>query len=241
MPATTSSPCALTRKSPYAPFAPVAGSRVNPTPVPEFSSRLPNTMAWTLTAVPRSCGMCSRLRYATARVPVHDVNTALDREPDLLDRVLRERPPGLGSMIALVGARQVAQQLGRDLAVGRDAREVAGGVEQLVEAPRVDAEDDAPEHRDEATVRVVREALVAGLLGETLDATRRSSRGSGPCPSCPASRARAPDARSRATDRSGRRAAVPSSPRAGRGARRSRRRARAGHPPPPEEPGTPRS
>ncbi len=62
MPATTSSPWALIRKSPYSPFAPVAGSRVNPTPVPERSSRLPNTMAWTLTAVPRSWAMpsCSR-------------------------------------------------------------------------------------------------------------------------------------------------------------------------------------
>ena len=32
MPATTSSPWAFTRKSPYSPFAPVAGSRVKPTP-----------------------------------------------------------------------------------------------------------------------------------------------------------------------------------------------------------------
>ena len=56
MPATTSSPWALTRKSPYGPFSPVAGSRVKPTPVPDWSSRLPNTIACTFTAVPRSCG-----------------------------------------------------------------------------------------------------------------------------------------------------------------------------------------
>ena len=62
MPATTSSPWALNRKSPYSPGAPVAGSRVNPTPVPEFSSRLPNTMACTLTAVPRSWGIRSWTR-----------------------------------------------------------------------------------------------------------------------------------------------------------------------------------
>ena len=62
MPATTSSPWALTRKSPYSPLVPVAGSRVKPTPVPELSSRLPNTMACTLTAVPRSWAMRSRTR-----------------------------------------------------------------------------------------------------------------------------------------------------------------------------------
>ena len=62
MPATTSSPWALTRKSPYSPVAPVAGSRVKPTPVPEVSSRLPNTMACTLTAVPRSWAIRSRTR-----------------------------------------------------------------------------------------------------------------------------------------------------------------------------------
>ncbi len=62
IPATTSSPWALTRKSPYSPVAPVAGSRVKPTPVPDSLSRLPNTMAWTLTAVPRSWAIRSRTR-----------------------------------------------------------------------------------------------------------------------------------------------------------------------------------
>jgi hypothetical protein len=62
MPATTSSPWALTRKSPYGLFSPVAALRVNPTPVPELSSRLPNTIACTFTAVPRSCGIFSRTR-----------------------------------------------------------------------------------------------------------------------------------------------------------------------------------
>ena len=62
MPATTSSPCALTRKSPYGLFSPVAALRVKPTPVPELSSRLPNTIACTLTAVPRSWLMRSRTR-----------------------------------------------------------------------------------------------------------------------------------------------------------------------------------
>jgi hypothetical protein len=52
MPATTSSPWALVRYSPYITFSPVPGSRVKPTPVAESSPMLPNTMATTLTAVP---------------------------------------------------------------------------------------------------------------------------------------------------------------------------------------------
>ena len=35
-------------------FAPVAGSRVKATPVPERSPELPNAICWTLTAVPHS-------------------------------------------------------------------------------------------------------------------------------------------------------------------------------------------
>ena len=56
MPATTSSPCALTRNSPKKRRSPLEGSRVKQTPVPELSPRLPNTMAMTVTAVPQSSG-----------------------------------------------------------------------------------------------------------------------------------------------------------------------------------------
>mmetsp|Transcript_24141 Transcript_24141/g.91101 ORF Transcript_24141/g.91101 Transcript_24141/m.91101 type:complete len:360 (+) Transcript_24141:1168-2247(+) len=52
-PLTTSSPCALNRYSPKSMSSPVEGLRVKSTPVPESSSRLPYTMAITLTAVPR--------------------------------------------------------------------------------------------------------------------------------------------------------------------------------------------
>ena len=40
----------------------MAGLRVKPTPVAEVSPRLPNTMACTLTAVPRSSGIWFILR-----------------------------------------------------------------------------------------------------------------------------------------------------------------------------------
>ena len=76
MPATTSSPCALTRKSPYGLLSPVAALRVKPTPVPELSSRFPKTIAWIFTAVPSSWFIFSRTRYAIARAPFHERNTA---------------------------------------------------------------------------------------------------------------------------------------------------------------------
>ena len=56
-PETTSSPCASSRKSPLGSGAPVTSSRENATPVAEPAPRLPNTICWTLTAVPQSSGM----------------------------------------------------------------------------------------------------------------------------------------------------------------------------------------
>ena len=52
-PATTSSPCAFIKNSPISFFSPVAGSRVNATPVPDVSPMLPNAIICTLTAVPQ--------------------------------------------------------------------------------------------------------------------------------------------------------------------------------------------
>ena len=45
MPATTSSPCASTKYSPYNFFSPVFGLRVNKTPVPDVSPKFPKTIA----------------------------------------------------------------------------------------------------------------------------------------------------------------------------------------------------
>ena len=52
IPATTSSPWALMRYSPYSLFSPVEASRVKSTPVAEVSPMLPYAMACTFTAVP---------------------------------------------------------------------------------------------------------------------------------------------------------------------------------------------
>ncbi len=77
MPATTSSPCALVRNSPYSSLAPVEGLREKQTPVAEVSPRLPNTICCTLTAVPRLREMPCDRRYTSARGLSHDLNTAL--------------------------------------------------------------------------------------------------------------------------------------------------------------------
>ena len=62
MPATTSSPWALTRYSPYSSLVPSKVLRVNATPVPESSPMLPKTMLMTFTAVPRSWAIFWLLR-----------------------------------------------------------------------------------------------------------------------------------------------------------------------------------
>ena len=62
--------------SPYRTGSPVAGLRVNRTPVPESTLRLPKTIAWTVTAVPRSSAIPSRARYVRARSLFHERKTA---------------------------------------------------------------------------------------------------------------------------------------------------------------------
>ena len=75
-PATTSSPCAFVRNSPNSPFSPVAGSRVNATPVPQSSPMLPNAIICTLTAVPQEYGISLSRRYTFARGLSQERNTA---------------------------------------------------------------------------------------------------------------------------------------------------------------------
>ena len=76
-PATTSSPCAFVRNSPNRPFSPVAGSRVNATPVPQSSPMLPNAIICTFTAVPHEYGISLSRRYTFALGLSHERNTAL--------------------------------------------------------------------------------------------------------------------------------------------------------------------
>src|SRR4030042_1383579 len=77
MPATTSSPCSFMRHSAKNFFCPVDGSLVKPTPVPELSPRLPNTIDWMLHAVPRLSGISFNFLYLAALSPNHEPKTAL--------------------------------------------------------------------------------------------------------------------------------------------------------------------
>ena len=76
MPATTSSPWALTRNSPKISRAPVDGFRVKATPLALSSPMFPNTMLWTVTAVPQSAGMSLSRRQVSARGLRQLANTA---------------------------------------------------------------------------------------------------------------------------------------------------------------------
>ena len=73
MPATTSSPWAFVRYSPWSSRSPLIVFRVNATPVPESSPMFPKTIVTTLTAVPRSWaifwlrGSRGRARRTTTR------------------------------------------------------------------------------------------------------------------------------------------------------------------------------
>ena len=58
------------------PCSPVAGLRVNATPVAEVSPMLPKTISCTVTAVPRDAGMPYSFRYAAAHSPSHESKTA---------------------------------------------------------------------------------------------------------------------------------------------------------------------
>ena len=106
-------------------LAPDAGSRVKPTPDPEARPRLPKTIAWMLTAVPRSSGICSWRRYSTARSVFHESNTACTAR-SICSRGSWGNGRPAWSSIALVRRHELAQVV--DPEVG-----VLGGAAALLE------------------------------------------------------------------------------------------------------------
>ena len=101
--------------------------------------------------------------------PVPAAEHGLDGAAQLLCRLLGERLAGVAFDDLLVGVDEVAQQLDGHLGVRGRPGQFLGGVEQRVELLAGQFQDDAGVHGDEAPVRVEREALVAGLLGQSLD------------------------------------------------------------------------
>ncbi len=70
---------------------------------------------------------------------------------------------------ALEGLDELGEVVGAQLGVGFDPAGAAEAFEHGLEVFAGDVEDDLAEHLHEPAVRVVREALVVGLLGEALD------------------------------------------------------------------------
>lgn len=140
---------------------------MNATPVPESGPRLPKTIEQTLTAVPRSCGMRSAAVELGA-VGVPGVEDRVDGEVHLLARLLREVPPGLGLDDLLELRDQLLQVRRFEVRVDGDLLGLLRRLQRVLEELAVDAEDRLAEHLDETAVRVPREAVVTGLLGEAL-------------------------------------------------------------------------
>ena len=113
--------------------------------------------------------MRSRFAVGDGPGPVPAAEDGLDGAAQLVRRVLGERLAGVALDDLLVGVDQVAQQLGGHLGVRGGAGQLLGRVEEGVELLARELEHDAPVHGDEAAVGVEGEALVAGLLGQTLD------------------------------------------------------------------------
>ena len=93
----------------------------------------------------------------------------LGREVELLERVLREVAPGRLADDGLGGVGHLAQARGVHLGVLVDTEALLDRVERMVEPLTRDIEDDPPEHRDEAPVRIPAEALVAGERDQAIE------------------------------------------------------------------------
>ncbi len=102
-------------------------------------------------------------------VGVPRVEDGLDGQVQLLARVLRELPAGLLEHDRLELGDELAQVVGGQAGVGRDAPGLLLGVQRVGEPRAVDVEHRLAEHLDQSAVGVPREARVAGERGEALD------------------------------------------------------------------------
>ena len=151
-PDTTSSPWALGRKSPDGVGSPVISSREKATPEHESSPLLPNTICWTLTAVPQSSGM----RLDAPVVPRAVAHPGVEDRPDRL----RQLPLGLlGEVLArlvLVDAPELLRErpevVDVELEVELDAGLLLPLLDRVLVALAGDALADVAEHLGETAV-----------------------------------------------------------------------------------------
>ncbi len=169
MPATTSSPCALTRYSPYSDGSPVDGSRVKQTPVAELVALVAEDH---LHDVHRGADVVGD----AVRPPVHVRARVLPRlehgdhcAAQLLARVLRELVRRLLQIDLLERLDELREIVGGEIDVLLHAALALEIAERLLEAMSVDAVDDLAVHLDEPPVRVACEACVSGRAREALD------------------------------------------------------------------------
>ena len=92
----------------------------------------------------------------------------LDREIELLGRVLREVAARVGLDDRLELGDEILQRGGVEVGVLLCAVLLLGGLEGVVEALAADLHHDPPEHLDESPVGIPAEPLVAGQRDETL-------------------------------------------------------------------------
>ena len=143
------------------------------TPVAEVSPMLPNTMAWTLTAVPQLAGMAFSSRYLMARGFIQEPNTAPIAPQSCSSASCGKSVPCSSLHDLLVARDQVLPVLGAELGVEAEALALLVVLERLLEGVVLHAEHHVRVHRDEAAVAVVGEARVARGLGQRLDGRRR--------------------------------------------------------------------
>jgi hypothetical protein len=108
--------------------------------------------------------LASAVRDSARTVPRPE--HGLDRPAQLIVGILREGISRVSPDNLLVGVGQIPEQLRRDARIRGGTRELLGRLEKCVELFTGNVQDDPRVHGDEAPVRVVGEALVAGLLGE---------------------------------------------------------------------------
>ena len=142
-------------------------------------------------------------------VPQPGVEDGTDRETQLLLRILRERLARVDLVERVEAARELAHVGHAQLPVLAHAGALPGRGEDLLVALARDAANDVAEHLDEAPVGVPREALVAGVRGETLHGLVIETEVQDRLEHSRASSRARRSARTRAADRRGRRAARP--------------------------------
>ena len=214
-PETTSSPCASMRKSPLGSGAPVTSSREKATPEPEVGP---------LVAVDHLLDVDRRAPFVGDVVdpPVGDGALAHPRIEDRADGLL-ELLAGIGGEVVerLEAPGQLAQGVGVELGVQAHAALALDPRDLVLEARARHAAHDVAEHLHEPAVGVPCEARVAGARGQPLDRLVVEARGSGRCPSFPASSRARRCARRPAAGRAGRPATCRRAPPGARAPRRS--------------------